>query len=205
MTIRKSVLVAEDEEHLRAALKLSLQGSYDVTDVADGRQGIEALTATEFSVIVTDVVMPDADGIQLLLAAKERRPQAAVILMTAYGDRVSPEEAERIGAFGYLVKPFDVDELRSMIDCAAGLRAATCEPHDAASESCRTDLVVSPEIPVAPGSIPDSGAPLAIEASYVEAALAATSWNLDEAAEALGMPLPDLIDKIRAYNLRPPG
>jgi DNA-binding NtrC family response regulator len=122
------VLVADDEESMRYFLGRSLKRQgFEVETVAGGDQAIERFEARRFDLAVVDLKMPGADGIEVLARMRKADPEALVILMTAYGTIRSAVEAMRKGAFDYITKPFEMDELLLLIERALKLRATERE------------------------------------------------------------------------------
>jgi DNA-binding NtrC family response regulator len=96
---------------------LSAEG-HEVNAAANGLEGIELSKKQRYDVVLTDLKMPDMDGISVLSAVKEENPDASVIVMTAYGTIETAVEAMKRGAFDFLTKPFDTDHLNVMINRA---------------------------------------------------------------------------------------
>ena len=111
------VLVVEDDVSLREALSDTLQlAGYSVTSAADGATALDELENDKFDVVVSDVQMGPMDGSELLRNIKKHHPQLPVILMTAYGTIQKAVEAMHDGAADYIVKPFEIDALVSIIE-----------------------------------------------------------------------------------------
>jgi DNA-binding NtrC family response regulator len=108
----KSILIAEDEQVLRQSLaQLLASEGYEVTEAGDGKQAVAALLQRPFDAIVSDVRMPEMDGCALLGQVQKIAPQTPVIIITAYGTVENAVEAMRAGAFDYLLKPVNFDDL----------------------------------------------------------------------------------------------
>lgn len=106
-----SILIVDDEELIRENLRLDLvELGYNVETADSGSRAI-ALLDQEYDLIVTDLIMADVDGIELLRRAKANRPDQAVFILTGYGELESAIEALRLGADDYLLKPYNHDEL----------------------------------------------------------------------------------------------
>ena len=108
---RARVLVVDDEQGLRDVLSILLRREgYDVVLASSLRTGIEALTGapSPYDLIITDLMMPDGSGLEVLSAAKRRSANTEVIIMTAFSDLDSAVSAFQGGAFEYLPKPFDL-------------------------------------------------------------------------------------------------
>jgi DNA-binding NtrC family response regulator len=112
-----SILVAEDEAAVRESLTEVLrEEGYDVVAVSDGTAAIRALQEKEFDLILSDIRMPGADGLEVLRHAREVSPQTLVLLMTAHATVETAVEAIRRGAQDYLLKPILFDDLLHKID-----------------------------------------------------------------------------------------
>jgi len=110
------VLVVDDEKSMRELLAITLERQgYDLAVAEDGEVAIEALRRDGFDVIITDLRMPNADGLQVLRAAKEHSPETVVIVITAVGSTETAVEAMKLGAYDYITKPFKLDEIHLII------------------------------------------------------------------------------------------
>ena len=117
------ILVADDETNLRRVLSAQLQrDGWEVTAVADGEAAIEALREHHIGVVITDLRMPKVDGMALLAHVTETYPDVPVIMITAHGTVDTAVEALKLGAFDYVTKPFDRDELKNVVEKAAKTR-----------------------------------------------------------------------------------
>lgn len=105
------ILVVDDEELIRETLGDLLElENYDVTLARDGVEALEIFSHKKIDLVLTDIRMPQMDGIELLKNIKLLRPQTQVLLMTGYAD-VTPSEAMQWGASGLIRKPFDFDTI----------------------------------------------------------------------------------------------
>jgi two-component system response regulator HydG len=106
------ILVVDDQRNMRTTLAMMLRGAgYEVDEAEDGIRGTEAGAAEAYDVVITDLRMGEPDGMAVLKAVREAQPKSEVIVMTAYGTIESAVEAMRLGAFDYLQKPFNEQEL----------------------------------------------------------------------------------------------
>ena len=113
---RTRILVVDDEEIVRESLSGWLEkDGFLVESVAEGKVAVERLEAGRWSVLLTDLKMPGMDGLQLLEEARKRQPELVVVLMTAYATIDTAVSAMKLGAYDYLVKPFDPEELSLMM------------------------------------------------------------------------------------------
>jgi DNA-binding NtrC family response regulator len=130
---KPGVLVVDDKENMRKLFSRILGDAYAVTEAADGTQALALLASREFDVVVTDIQMPGADGFAVLREVKRRAPDTEVVLVTAYASIPKAVEAIKEGAYDYLSKPFDPDEVALIVaraleqrrqrKAAAGLKA----------------------------------------------------------------------------------
>ncbi len=111
------ILVVEDDPNLREAIvdSLILKG-HQVQDVCNGVDAVKVLAQSSLDIVLSDINMPEMDGLQLLAHVKKHQPWLPMILMTAYGDVGQAVKAMQLGANDYLMKPFEVQELLSLIN-----------------------------------------------------------------------------------------
>jgi DNA-binding NtrC family response regulator len=106
------ILVVDDEENMvRLLQKVLVKEGYEVQTASSGSEAIRLLRDQVFDLIVTDLVMPVLGGIHLIREAKSQHPDTQLILITAHGSIGSAVEAVKAGAFDYLTKPFQKDEI----------------------------------------------------------------------------------------------
>ncbi len=118
------ILVADDEPNLRRVLSaiLSREG-YDVVQAADGAEALEQLDA-DTDVVITDLQMPRLGGMEVLREVKSRAPSVPVIMITAFGSVNNAVQAVKAGAFDYVEKPFDQEQIRIVVAKAVRQAAA---------------------------------------------------------------------------------
>lgn len=107
----KILLVDDDQSFLRVHKKILVKNGYDVVAATNGLEALETLEKDSFSLIISDIVMPKMDGIALLKEVKSRYRSFPVILLTGKGTIESAVNAMKIGAYTYLSKPVNIDEL----------------------------------------------------------------------------------------------
>jgi two-component system response regulator PilR (NtrC family) len=111
-----NILIVDDEQSYRQLLSLVFQEEgHELRTAMNGRQALEELQKEPADVIVSDVKMPDMDGIELLRAVRETLPDIGVILMTAFASVDTAREAFKLGADDFIQKPFDVEELKLIV------------------------------------------------------------------------------------------
>jgi len=108
---KPTILIADDEKNTREGLARALQRHYDVLLAEDGRRALELLEQRPVDIVLSDVRMPGMDGLTLLSRALARQPQPLVILLTAYGTVETAVEAMKRGAYDFLQKPVNLDQL----------------------------------------------------------------------------------------------
>jgi two-component system NtrC family response regulator len=128
MAKTNTVLVVEDDDGLRRVLEYNLQEEgYAVITAADGPLGLHAFDDARIDLVLTDVRMPGMDGLEALTRIKAMLPDLPVVLLTAHGTIDSAVEAMKLGAFDYLTKPVDRDQLRSTVKKALEVGALARE------------------------------------------------------------------------------
>ena len=128
MTEPARLLVADDEPSIRWLLDRLLRGAdHGVTLCEDGRAALAAATAEPFDLAFLDIRMPGLDGLEVLSRLRAETPETAVIVMTAHGSVRAAVEAMQRGAYDYLAKPFDNDEVLLLVERALGARALARE------------------------------------------------------------------------------
>jgi len=110
------LLVVDNEERMCKVIQAGLTIEHLLTDTAlSGRQALARLSNEKYEIVLTDLKMDQIDGLQLLREIKSRYPETEVILMTAFASQQTAIEAMRMGAYDYLIKPIDMDELSMRI------------------------------------------------------------------------------------------
>jgi DNA-binding NtrC family response regulator len=116
MSSNHTLLVADDEPNIRRVLEAMFsKDGFTVFTAENGKRAIEIASKNPVDVLISDLIMPDMTGVEVLRAVKLARPDCAAILITAFGTIKSAVEAMRLGAYNYITKPFDVDEVRLMV------------------------------------------------------------------------------------------
>jgi len=108
-----NILIIDDEKRMCGVLKAALElNNHHVETAYDGDSGIDKFKKGEFDIVITDLKMPGKDGIAVLDEVKKTSPETEVILMTAYATAQTAVEAMRKGAYDYLIKPFEMVEMK---------------------------------------------------------------------------------------------
>jgi two-component system nitrogen regulation response regulator GlnG len=119
----KNILVVDDEESLRWVLKKGLEKKgYNVHTAENGRTALSFLSKNEYLLIFLDIFLPDINGLKFLEDIKKERENIVVVIMTAQGTMKSTIEAMQKGAYDYITKPFDMEEIYLLIDRIENLK-----------------------------------------------------------------------------------
>jgi len=119
------VLVIDDEISPRESLRMVLKEKYIVNTVSGALKGLDFLKHNHADLIILDIKMPEMDGITALKEIKEDHPDIEVILLTAYASLDTARDAIRFGAFDYLMKPFDKDDVLGVVERGLQKRRAS--------------------------------------------------------------------------------
>ncbi len=113
------ILIAEDEKNIGDLLvELLAQEDREITIVHDGLDAVRKLRKAPYDLLITDLMMPELDGMEVLRQAKKLHPHILVIIITGYASLETAIEAVKEGAYDYLRKPFRLDELKISVDNA---------------------------------------------------------------------------------------
>ena len=124
MRVKKDVLIVEDDDSLRESLEMYLQErGLTVYTAADGENGLKLWRRHSPQVIILDIKLPDASGLELLPVITEADPEVKVVMITAFHDMETTIEAMRLGAYDYIRKPLKADELAEVLDQALHIAA----------------------------------------------------------------------------------
>lgn len=143
MTNRSAkILLIDDDRSLGESVSKALRSAdYNVDLVADGISGIKAAQNQKYDLVITDMRMPGADGLAVIEALGPQLAQTPIILTTAYSTPENAIEATRLGAYEYLIKPLDIEELIQAMEKALEAARANVQqdpPEDLASQDSKT-------------------------------------------------------------------
>ena len=116
--VKKKILIVDDEEDLTWSISRKLQKdsrNFEIICANSGRQALEMLSENRVDLMVTDLRMPGISGLRLLSEVKSKYPRTQVIIMTAYGSMEIKSIIDKWGQAGYIEKPFEINDLRSLI------------------------------------------------------------------------------------------
>ena len=143
---RARVLVVEDDGAMRELLREALdEDGFEVETAVGGRAGLERVKRGGIDLVVSDVKMPDLDGLDMLREIKASEPSPYVITITAFGSIDTAIRAVKLGAFDYITKPFEIDQLLVVVDKALGerdLRSQVARLQDEVERTYRFDNII---------------------------------------------------------------
>ena len=119
------ILVVDDEPNMAWLFRQAFAGDYEIVAASSGEQALELLRCLDIDLIMLDLRLPGADGIDTLRAARKHGFSGPVIVMTAFGEIKTAVAAMKLGAHDYITKPFDMDELRLTIESSLRLSRET--------------------------------------------------------------------------------
>lgn len=113
--MKKSILICDDEEGIRESLRLILEKDYDLTFAESGDEAIERIKTQTFNMVILDIKMPKKDGLETLKEIKKANASPRVIIATGYKSMDIAQEAMRLGASDYIVKPFNRASIKTVV------------------------------------------------------------------------------------------
>ena len=191
------ILIVDDKESV-VGLLATILSSYEVSTAGGGVQALERLSKERFDVVVTDIAMPEVNGFQVLEAVKSTSPDTEVVMITAYAAVPDAVAAMKRGAYDYLSKPFDPDDVALVVARALEHRlsaAASAEAGAKPGERGGRDLVEMP-FREAVEAARDQ-----VSRQYLAALLRRFEGNVTRAAERAGMERESLHRVLKRYGL----
>ena len=133
----KFLLIADDEPNIRRVLQaIFIKDGYDVHVAENGVSALKWALANPVDMLITDLIMPDMNGVELIQKVKQCHPDAVAIVITAYATIKTCVDAMRYGASDYITKPFDMDEIRAVVKRAV---ARAAEAQDSLSGTAKSN------------------------------------------------------------------
>ena len=226
--MKPTVLVVDDKPNFLSLLTKVLSPDFCVVCARGTRQAVESLRTSAPDVVLCDLRMPDGDGLDVLRALRGSGSEAPFVLMTAYATVPTAVQAMREGAYDYITKPFDLDELKALVLRAAGEAGTRKEPVAREPRSTVERAAIPEEGPQPPesalpaeaqeplGFAANSGRPLSAMSyreavdhardegtrQYLEAVLALHHGNVTAAAHQAGVERESFHRLLRRHGLR---
>jgi DNA-binding response OmpR family regulator len=167
MTAPINIMVVDDEAGIcHNVEKILTKRNFSVTSAASAREALDKLAEKPFELVISDIIMPEMNGLQFLKSLKSQWPMTKAVMMTAYASTETAVKAIRLGALDYLPKPFTPDELRTMVDQALSGKLIEAEASRGEKESIS---VIDVDIPFDPEEV----------ATYTDAAYARSLGRSD--------------------------
>jgi len=142
------IIVVDDEEKIcKSVEKILVKNNYEVIHATSAKEAMEKMAKESFSLLISDIVMPDMNGLELLKMVKKEWPLTKAIMMTAFASTDTAVKAIRLGAVDYLSKPFTPDELRSTVELAVSGKLVEVSTTEKEKE------VIDVDIPFDPGEV----------------------------------------------------
>lgn len=199
-SLARRVLVVDDEPTARRSLGWLLRDAgYEVLTAPGGAEALATLDQARVDVLLTDLRMPGVDGLDLLRRGRILDPDLTVVMMTAHGDVTDAVRAMSEGAFWYVRKPLDLDQLLDVMHRAILLRSLR-EESAAARTADAAAVRAAHEVP--PEAEP-VGTLDALEREAIRRTMRAAGGDLAAAARALGVGVPFLAERLRRYGGAP--
>ena len=165
--VRERILVVDDENGPRQALRMLLNGDYEVVLATDVANAVDLLKEQNIDLVITDIRMPQQSGVDLLRIVKETQPDLQVILLTGFGHLDTAMKAVEYGAFVYLEKPFDNDMMLKYV--RAGLDKGRQERERRVMERLSIEANRFETLGrLVSGMMHDMGTPLSVISSHIE-------------------------------------
>jgi DNA-binding response OmpR family regulator len=191
-TNKETILIVEDNQDVRSLIRNGLETHYNIIETSTGKEGVEMACEHAVDLIVSDVMMPVMNGIELchLLKSDERTSHVPIILLTARADHESKLEGLRTGADDYVIKPFNMQELQARIANLIDQRKRLIQKYN-------QRIIIQPhEITVTP-----------LDERFIQKAIKIMEVNLDSSeltvekmSDELGMSRSNLNRKIKAIT-----
>ena len=128
MTENVRILIADDEASLRLVLQTALNKvGYEVDTVKNGKEALYMVQKNHYDIAIFDIRMPEMDGLQAFYEIHKIKPSLPIILMTAFGSSETAVNAMKHGAYDYILKPFNLDEVKIIVSRAIRMQQLTKE------------------------------------------------------------------------------
>ena len=122
------ILIADDEASLRLVLQTAINKvGYYVDTVKNGKEALHMAQENHYDVVILDIRMPEMDGLQAFYEIHKIKPNLPIILMTAFGSSETAVDAMKLGAYDYILKPFNLEEVKIIVNRAIHMQQLTRE------------------------------------------------------------------------------
>jgi DNA-binding NtrC family response regulator len=202
---RARVLVVDDKPAVLKLMAAILEPAYEVTTAPDGAAALALVATATFDVVIADVRMPRASGFDVLRAVKRDAPRTSIVVMTAYGNVPDAVAAMRLGAYDYVTKPIDVDEISLVIARAVEQRTSGAPTQAPLAATRATSAEDDMELQVAQvgfhRAVEQARARASVE--YLAALMRLFHGNVMQAAARAGMTRESLYRVLKQHGVDP--
>jgi two-component system, response regulator, stage 0 sporulation protein F len=147
MSSKMQMLIVDDNTALREALKAVFEDEYDLSFAKDGREALVQYSQHSPQVVLMDYKMPGMDGLETLEHLRAQSPESRVVMMSAYDDMPTVADAKRRGVTDFVGKPFDVAEIRRVIDKQVQVSGSKAQPYSNAKvKTVPTSIITQCEL-----------------------------------------------------------
>lgn len=112
------ILIIDDDVNVTKAVRMALEDRYDVASTTSALSAMKYIAQYKVDLVLLDIKMPCMNGLEVLKEIKKRHPDVTVIMLTAYASGDNVNRAINLGAYGFIIKPFNIEELRNCVDSA---------------------------------------------------------------------------------------
>jgi two-component system response regulator (stage 0 sporulation protein F) len=114
--MRDEILIVDDEPQVRSVLRRKLEHcGYKLQEASNGEEAIRKLRGEEFALVISDIMMPERDGLEVIMFLRKQRPETRVIAISAPGNQLFLDSAKALGAMRVLEKPFRLEEIAAAV------------------------------------------------------------------------------------------
>src|SRR5258708_20999276 len=118
LCLMPKILIVDDDDATRAILYDLLSDKYECNTASTAEEALQYIAVETYDAILTDIAMPGLTGLELLKKSREHDSRTPVILISGNGSEQDPEDLEALGAFAYVTKPFDLNEIEHVVELA---------------------------------------------------------------------------------------
>ena len=118
-----NILIIDDEPLMRLSISDALKAEgYNIASVESGGEGLKAIKDNAYDIVITDLKLPEVDGLQILKGCRQYSPVTKILMITAHGSVETAVEAMKLGAYDYITKPFSMEEMLLIVKRLIRLR-----------------------------------------------------------------------------------
>lgn len=111
----KTVLIVDEDEHVRYSFRRILAGDYDILESGGGEEALSKVASSQPDLVVMDLRIPRKSDLEIFERMRELSPGLPIIVMSSYGDQEAKKRVLELGAYGFVLKPFSIEELKKLV------------------------------------------------------------------------------------------